>query len=302
MLRATSLLARTHSSRPRRVRPHASVGADWCLVAKSTQTAVTLGWTASTDESGIAEYGLYRDGTKVASSTTTSGEIGGLECGKTYTLGVDASDKAQNRSAVSPLSAATAPCSTTTPPPPTTSAPSAPPNLHATTVGQTSVGLAWDSSTATNGMAGYQIFRDGAKIGEGPGVHGGFTNEWNDSGRTCGTSYQYAVAGVDSKGNVGTKATMNVSTAACATTPPPTTPPPTTPPPPRAPAASHHAAPAASHHAAPAAAHEPVGADLSGQSPHDVRDADGRRARVGREHGAERDVRLPDLPRRHEDR
>ena len=201
-------------------------------VAKSTQTAVTLGWTASTDKSGIAEYGLYRDGTKVASSTTTSGEIGGLECGKTYTLGVDASDKAQNRSAVSPLSAATAPCSTTTPPPPTTSAPSAPPNLHATTVGQTSVGLAWDSSTATNGMAGYQIFRDGAKIGEGPGVHGGFTNEWNDSGRTCGTSYQYAVAGVDSKGNVGTKATMNVSTAACATTPPPTTPPPTTPPPP----------------------------------------------------------------------
>jgi chitodextrinase len=50
-------------------------------VAKSTQTSVTLGWTASTDASGISEYGLYRDGAKTATATTTSGDVGGLECG-----------------------------------------------------------------------------------------------------------------------------------------------------------------------------------------------------------------------------
>ena len=44
---------------------------------------------------------------------TTSGQFTGLACGKTYTLGVDAADKAQNHSGVASLSAATAPCSTT---------------------------------------------------------------------------------------------------------------------------------------------------------------------------------------------
>ena len=98
---------------------------------------MTLGWTALTDPSGIAEYGLYRDSTKVASTSTTSGDVSGLERGKTYTLGVDASDKAQNRSAVSSIAAATAPCTTTTPPP-TDTTPSAPPNFHTTSVTQSS--------------------------------------------------------------------------------------------------------------------------------------------------------------------
>ena len=209
------------------------------VVSKSSTTGVTLSWAASTDASGIAEYGLYRNGSKVGTTTGTTGDFAGLQCGTTYTLGVDASDKAQNRSAVASLTGATAPCATTTPPPPpNTSVPTTPPNLHTTSVTQTAVALAWDSSTATNGMSGYQVFRDGAKIGEGPGVHGGYTNSWNDSGRTCGTSYQYAVAGVDSNGNVGAKSTLTVSTSACdAPLPPPveTTPPPptgTTPPPP----------------------------------------------------------------------
>ena len=104
----------------------------------------------------------------------------------------------------------------TTPPPPTgDSSPTAPPNLNAYSVTQTTVVLRWDSSTDSGGMAGYQIFRDGAKIGEGPGVHGGLTNQWTDRDRTCGTKYRYAVAGVDSAGNVGAKSTLDVTTSAC---------------------------------------------------------------------------------------
>jgi chitodextrinase len=203
------------------------------VVAKTTQDTVTLGWSPSTDASGVAEYGLYRDGSKVGTTTTPNGAFAGLSCGKTYTLGVDAADTAQNRSSVASVSAATAPCNPTTPP--GNSAPSAPPNLHATSTTQTSVALAWDSSTASNGMAGYQVFRDGTKIGEGPGVHGGYTNEWVDDGRACGTSYEYAVAGVDSKGTVGSKSTVKVATGACASTPPPPPPPPPTKPTPTGP-------------------------------------------------------------------
>jgi chitodextrinase len=204
-------------------------------VTKATQTSVSLGWTASTDPSGIAEYGLYRDGAKVGTASGTTGDFGGLQCGKTYSFGVDAADNAQNRSAVASLTAATATCSTT-PPPSGSTAPSAPPNLHTASVDDSTIVLRWDSSTAANGMAGYQIFRDGAKIGEGPGVHGGLTNQWTDRNADCGAQYRYAVAGVDTKGTLGPKAELSVSTPACETPPPgDNTPPPpddTTPPPP----------------------------------------------------------------------
>ena len=59
-------------------------------VSKSTTTSVSLTWTASTDASGVAEYGLYKDATKVDTVTSTSGDFDGLECGRTYTFGVDA--------------------------------------------------------------------------------------------------------------------------------------------------------------------------------------------------------------------
>ena len=207
------------------------------VVTKATQDTVSLSWTASTDTSGIAEYGLYRNGARVGATPTTSGQFTGLACGTTYTFGVDAANATQNRSGVASLSAATAPCSTT-PPPTGDSSPTAPPNLNAYSVTQSTVVLRWDSSTDASGMAGYQIFRDGAKIGEGPGVHGGLTNQWTDRDRSCATTYHYAVAGVDIAGNVGAKSTLDVTTAACDTPPPPvdTNPPPppvdTNPPPP----------------------------------------------------------------------
>jgi chitodextrinase len=236
----TSAFFSTSACTTDRTLPTAPTGV---TVAKVTATTVTLAWTASSDATGVAEYGLYRDGAKVGAATTTSGDVSGLQCGRTYTLGVDAADAAQNRSPVSTVTAATSPCAPTTPPPPTDStAPTAPPNLHSTSITQTSDILAWDSSTAKNGMAGYQIFRDDEKIGEGPGVHGGWTNTWKDTGRTCGTRYEYAVAGVDKNGKVGAMSKLAVTTAACDPAAPPP-PPPTNPPPPTGPPPADTTAP-----------------------------------------------------------
>ncbi len=61
-------------------------------------------------------YGLYRNGTRVGYSTTTSATFGDLKCGVTYTLAVDAFDRAENRSSRAALTAAAA-CSPTTPSP-----------------------------------------------------------------------------------------------------------------------------------------------------------------------------------------
>ena len=52
------------------------------LTASSvTQTGLTLGWNASTDNVGVTGYDVYRDGAKVASAGTTASSQTGLACG-----------------------------------------------------------------------------------------------------------------------------------------------------------------------------------------------------------------------------
>src|SRR5882672_7516671 len=81
------------------------------LVASSVgQTSVVLSWSPSTDNTGVAGYGIYRNGAQVGSSTSTSATVSGLACATTYTLGVDAVDAAGNRSAAATVSVTTAPC------------------------------------------------------------------------------------------------------------------------------------------------------------------------------------------------
>ena len=80
-------------------------------VSGSSQTSVSLGWSASTDDVGVAGYGVYRDGSTVASTSSLSATVSGLACGTTYSFAVDAYDAAGNRSAKSSVSGTTAACS-----------------------------------------------------------------------------------------------------------------------------------------------------------------------------------------------
>ncbi|MFK4547697.1 mannan endo-1,4-beta-mannosidase [Streptomyces tendae] len=70
-----------------------------------TDTSVTLGWTAATDDTAVTGYDVVRlgDGTEttVASSTTTTATVTGLAPGTAYTFAVRARDAAGNRSAAS---------------------------------------------------------------------------------------------------------------------------------------------------------------------------------------------------------
>jgi chitodextrinase len=76
----------------------------------ATQTSISVSWTASTDNVGVAGYDLYRDGTKVDSTSATTYTFAGLTCGKSHTLAVEARDAAGNRSAPSAITASTAAC------------------------------------------------------------------------------------------------------------------------------------------------------------------------------------------------
>src|SRR5882724_2020427 len=124
------------------------------LVTATTGSSVSLSWSASTDNVGVAGYGIYRDGTLIGSTTQTSYTIGGLSCGTTYTVGVDAYDAAGNRSARTPLVVATSAC-------PDTSPPTDPTDLTVTSASATVISLSWSPSTDNVGVSGYSVFSNG---------------------------------------------------------------------------------------------------------------------------------------------
>ncbi|MET8286551.1 glycoside hydrolase family 6 protein [Streptomyces sp. NPDC005132] len=76
-------------------------------VSSTTSNSATLSWSASTDNTAVTGYDVYRDGTKVGSATTTSYTDSGLAASTTYQYTVKAKDAAGNVSASSTAVSAT---------------------------------------------------------------------------------------------------------------------------------------------------------------------------------------------------
>jgi len=81
-------------------------------VIGTASDSIATGWTASTDNVGVTGYDLYRNGSKVASvsSSTLTYTFAGLRCATSYTLGVAAFDKAGNHSTRALLTQSTSSC------------------------------------------------------------------------------------------------------------------------------------------------------------------------------------------------
>jgi chitodextrinase len=77
----------------------------------STQTSVSVGWTASTDNVGVAGYTVYNGAGALGTTSATSFTVSGLACGTTSSLSVDAFDAAGNHSSKATVSASTSACS-----------------------------------------------------------------------------------------------------------------------------------------------------------------------------------------------
>ena len=153
-----------------------------------TATSIALSWSASSDAVGVVGYGLYRAGTLIGTASTTTGIFSGLTCNTNYTLAVDAYDAAANRSTKTTVMVATTGC-------PDTSPPSTPTGLAVSGVSQTGVTLSWSSSSDNVGVAGYDVFAQGAKVST-------TTQTTHTYGSlTCGTSYSLGVVAFDAAGN-----------------------------------------------------------------------------------------------------
>jgi chitodextrinase len=188
-------------------------------VSSATTTSIGVKWNASSDDVGVSGYGVYRDGSSVGSTSSTSYSYSGLACGRSYTLAVDAADAAGNRSARSTITASTAAC----PPPNDTQPPAVPNGMRTTGITQNSVSLAWNATTDNVGVAGYNLYKDGAKVASTQ------STSYTFGGLSCGSDYTLALTAYDAAGNEsdGRYATTVETTSAC--TPAPDTQAPSTP-------------------------------------------------------------------------
>ena len=171
-----------------------------------TATSITLSWKPSTDNVGVAGYGIYRGTTKVGGlERDCVRRRGARRAATSYTLSVDAVDVSGLRSGRATIVAATEPCQDTQPP-------SAPTGLASPARTETSVTLSWQASTDAGGVAGYRVYRDGALAGSTG------STSYTVAGLTCGKSYTFGVEAYDASGNHSARPATIVSTAACSDT------------------------------------------------------------------------------------
>ena len=147
--------------------------------------AVTLTWTAATDDRGVTGYLLYRNGAYLAWTAGTTYTDTGLAPG-TSTYELRAQDAAGNRSDKTPAVTVQVGTADTTPP-------SVPTDLTATG-GAGQVTLTWTAATDDRGVTGYLVYRNGAYRGWTAGT------TFTDTGLAPGT-YSYELRAQDAAGN-----------------------------------------------------------------------------------------------------
>ena len=159
------------------------------VATTASSSSIALTWAAA--ENALS-YNVYSSNTKVANVTGTSYTVTGLEAETLYCFSVSAVRNETESERTSEACAMTG-----------NLVPSAPSNLVATTVDATSIALSW---TAGENASGYNVYRDGVKVGDATGV------VYVDRNLIQGTQYCYTVKSV--RGLVESEA----SNQACATT------------------------------------------------------------------------------------
>jgi glucose/arabinose dehydrogenase/chitodextrinase len=165
---------------------------------------IDLGWTASTDDVGVAGYRVERcQGTgctnfaQIAAPTATSYSDTGLASSTTYRYQVRAVDAAGNLGPYSAVATVITPATGDTTPP------SAPTGLSATALSTSRIDLSWTASSDNVGVAGYRVERcqsnncsNFAQVGTPTAT------TYSNTGLQANTIYRFRVRAVDAAGNL----------------------------------------------------------------------------------------------------
>ncbi len=150
-------------------------------------TFVTIAWTASTDDVAVTGYKVYRGGTLLGTTTTTSYNDTGLIPVTQYDYTIKAYDAAANDSAASTTLSITTAYDTT--------APSIPANLQSSAITDTTISLSWSVATDNVAVTGYDLYRGNAIITTTTGTN------FTDTGLGVNTSYTYRIRAHDGSNN-----------------------------------------------------------------------------------------------------
>jgi hypothetical protein len=189
-------------------------GTSSITVTQATETSLSISWQRVRSAAG---YDLYLNQTRVATTQTTAYTLGSLRCGSSFQVGVDSFNARGVRSSIVSVAGRTRACSGS-PVGNDTSPPTPPVSLIQGATTATSISLLWAASQDNVGVAGYELFVNGNKVGTTTATSYTFPN------LSCGTSYTLAVDAFDAAGNRSQRISVNGTTSACAgaaPTPPP---------------------------------------------------------------------------------
>ncbi|WP_182380099.1 lytic polysaccharide monooxygenase [Nocardioides sp. WS12] len=183
------------------------------LSASATSSAVSLSWSPSSDDVAVSGYEVFRDGTRIATTTTAGYADSSVKPDTSYRYEVRAADAAGNvsaRSASLTVTTKAAPAQDTAPP--------VAPVLHAHDLTSTSVKVHWEGSTDDTGVTGYELFRNGSRIlSTGSG-----TSTYVDQSLAGERTYGYTVRALDAAGNASAPSNTVTVTTPKASDPDPT--------------------------------------------------------------------------------
>lgn len=172
----------------------------------NSSTQVTLTWTASSDDTGVTNYVILRDGAAIGSSTTASYVDSTAASGTTYSYQVVAYDASSNKSNSSEaVGVATSAIAVDT------EVPTTPTNVTATAVSTSQINVSWSASTDNVGVAKYNIYRSTGS-GQAAMVASVGTLTYGDTGLSADTSYTYYVVAEDAAGNTSLSSSSTTTT------------------------------------------------------------------------------------------
>jgi chitodextrinase len=160
------------------------------LVWTSAGMTVTMSWGASTDDVGVVAYDFYYGSYFIGSTADTVATLIGFRTGTPYDFTVKARDAAGNLSSASNrITVLLTPSQDTTPP-------TAPTNVTASNVTDSTVTLRWTASIDDVGVVVYQIYAGAALVGTTP-----MGSSATLSSLSPGTTYSFTVTAWDAAGN-----------------------------------------------------------------------------------------------------
>jgi fibronectin type 3 domain-containing protein len=182
--------------------PNAPIG----LAATPTNpTTINLSWSPASDtgsnQTGVSKYNVLRNGVVIAQTVATTYTDSNRTSDTMYIYAVQAVDGASNTSANSSS------VTVKTPAAPDATAPATPGNFKVVSTSTSQVILSWNISTDTggSGLAGYNIYRNGAKLNNSLVS----ATSYGDSTVASSSTYSYQVEAVDGAGNKSSKASLN---------------------------------------------------------------------------------------------